>query len=380
MNVFLLRPNYALDPSMVMRRVAVPLGLGYLSSVLKKAGYQVKIIDGLSLNLSNKEIAKMCNGAEIVGVTSMSNFSSAANDLCQEMKAAGYTVVIGGMHPSMFPEETLLKSGADFLIAGEGEETFLKLLESLSRGESPPSKIISSSRIIDVDSLPFPDWEQMLSLEYFPSYSKKATLSSATIISSRGCGCTINRCPTYQMWQDKIFYRSPGNIMQEIDYLKEKFGIEEVYFADENISINGSYLHDISCLIQKRGVRWKIAAPVRPKTINKEMAQTLKEAGCTGLLVGTYPCEQVDLDVHLGALINLAEVGIPPEVIIGVTTPGRSDEFINEFLFFVHKLPPKSSVFLSINSSLEEKKNINEFVNKIQSQIPAGINIKFEIL
>ena len=121
MNILLISPKY--DATIV----APHLGLGYLSSSLKKKGHKVKILDG-----TREEIKYNPEDWELVGVTAMSNYFPEACKDIEKAKSYGLKTIIGGAHIICDPEQSLIDSQADYAAIGEGERTMDQLASGLS--------------------------------------------------------------------------------------------------------------------------------------------------------------------------------------------------------------------------------------------------------
>ena len=120
MNILLISPKY--DATIV----APHLGLGYLSSSLKKKGHKVKILDG-----TREEIKYNPEDWELVGVTAMSNYFPEACKDIEKAKSYGLKTIIGGAHIICDPEQSLIDSQADYAAIGEGERTMDQLASGL---------------------------------------------------------------------------------------------------------------------------------------------------------------------------------------------------------------------------------------------------------
>src|SRR3990172_12257047 len=100
MKLILTRPKYH------THLITPPLGLGYLSSFLKENGFkETRIIDGLNLGISNVRLAKICEDekADIVGISTLSDYFSETVALSSLLKNKGIKVVIGGPHITALP-------------------------------------------------------------------------------------------------------------------------------------------------------------------------------------------------------------------------------------------------------------------------------------
>src|SRR4030043_482370 len=114
MKIVLVRPNY---PSHI---ITPPLGLGYLASFLKNKGIDAVIIDGLREKLDNQAVLKKIIALKpnAVGLTCLTAFYNQTIDLSKLLKENGMMVIIGGVHPTFLPHQTLVESGADYVICG----------------------------------------------------------------------------------------------------------------------------------------------------------------------------------------------------------------------------------------------------------------------
>ena len=120
MNILLISPKY--DSCII----APHLGLGYLSSNLKKYGHEVKILDGL-----REEIEYNPVNWDLVGITAMSTYFPEACQEVERAKSYGLKTIIGGPHIICDPEQSLIDSQADYAATGEGERTINQLASGL---------------------------------------------------------------------------------------------------------------------------------------------------------------------------------------------------------------------------------------------------------
>ena len=152
--------------------VLPPLGLGYIASSLEKAGFEVDVIDAIALALSKEDVTIRIKefNPHIVGITAMTPTIKGAFEAAEIAKNLGKITLIGGVHMSIFPLETLQRNSVDFGIIGEGEESMVKFCEAIENDESyedveglcykKDGKIIIGQPkfISDVDSLPMPSY------------------------------------------------------------------------------------------------------------------------------------------------------------------------------------------------------------------------------
>lgn len=227
------------------------IGLGYLSSFLQKNGYETVIIDAATRDLSDRMIVQeiMDFSPSLVGfsptVATMEGVIKISNHLKDANKYLH--ICLGGHHATFLAEEILIKEPCiDSVVRGEGEHTILDLSDRLRlklplvdtfglyfrERDGRISKGPNRSKIEDLDSIPFPTRD---SLKWQIENGRSPT---ARFISSRGCiaDCSFCSIPPFERLQRGKLWRSrsPENVLDELTYLKEEFGVKTVLFAEDN--------------------------------------------------------------------------------------------------------------------------------------------------
>ena len=141
------------------------LGLPLLGTILKQAGYDVRIHVG---PLSKKDFHLFAQ-SDLIGISTTTSTAPEAYRLADIFRNMGKTVVIGGVHATFVTDEALLH--ADYVVRGEAEESFPELVRRLDWGESPRNLAgisfmdgeeavhnLAQPLLKDLDSLPFPDY------------------------------------------------------------------------------------------------------------------------------------------------------------------------------------------------------------------------------
>jgi radical SAM superfamily enzyme YgiQ (UPF0313 family) len=290
--IALIRPNYT------SLYVSPHIGLGYLSSWLKKRGGGGAIIDALKDNLTNRAILEAMNKNDIsiAGITCLSSYYSEAVELSQFLKKHGIKVIIGGVHPTFMPYQTLLDSKADYVVCGEGEIALCKLLESDMDGSENIQGVYSLNNLKDagtpyqkaeivhnLDDLPYPDWEQMKPGDFplAPHGVMANKFPIGLIMSSRGCPHSCKFCSSPNFYQNKVRFRSPENVVGEMLYLKEKFGVKEFQFSDDNLTMQRAHIEKICNLMLEKGLNtgWSCPNGIRADVIDDELIKLMRKAG-----------------------------------------------------------------------------------------------------
>lgn len=227
-----------------------PYSIWYVGTALKKAGYDPKLFhiypDQIEETL---EKIKALNPVW-VGFSTFTADSLRANaNLSRKVKAAGFPTVWGGIHPSLCPEDCLKEDYIDVVCVGEGEETSMDITK-MFLGQMKPSEVqgigwkdasglhMNAGRpvIKDLDQYWF-DWDLLDIERYFrPYWGDRQRVFH--VISSRGCPykcgfCYIASSTDYRKWRG----HSPELIIRQIKEFKERYGIDGVFFQDDNFAV-----------------------------------------------------------------------------------------------------------------------------------------------
>lgn len=281
-----------------------PLGILYLASYAREKikGINVMAIDGYKVD-RNKLVERIAKfKPDVLGVSFTTQAATGAYKLINEVKVRNEDVftVVGGAHPTIVPEETFEKSTADLVVVGEGEETFVEILEKIGNKERFSSiagtivlhdgKIKKNPLrplIKNLDEIPFPA-RDLIDIKKYPGYMYKKLKYDTAIISARGCPFNCVYCSNPIWKQQKPWYRvrSPQNVVDEMEFIIQTYGIKE--FFDQTDEFNGSkkWAKEVCDKIIKRGldITWK--AQMRVDNIDEELAAKLKKSGFWMVLFG----------------------------------------------------------------------------------------------
>lgn len=355
MIVALARPNYK------THLITPPLGIGYLSAYLKKKGIEAKIIDGLNLNLTNEEIVRKCRGADVVGVSILSYYFLIAADLCRKLKKAGKVVVIGGPHVSALPRLSLRETKADHAVVGEGEKALLKIVRAVQAGKKLP-KIIEEPFVGNLSSLPFPDWKQMDPRTYqkAPHGGVVKHFPVAPIITTRGCPYECKFCASPFLWKRKIRFRQPEEVVEEIKYLVENYGVKEIHFEDDNFTLKREHAEAVCKLIIKNGIKiaWGLPNGIRVDKVDLRLLKLMKKSGCYFVAFGIESAdEKILAQVAKHSNLAMIEKAVKMAHQVGLVTQGffifglplETDQSITKSINFARQIPLDKAQFLMLD-------------------------------
>ena len=370
MKVVLVRPNY--DSHII----TPPLGLGYLASYVKQHGIDGKIIDGLRDNLPEDTLIDRIASErpDLVGITCLTAFYNQVVRLSRRLKDRGMRVVIGGVHPTFLPYETLEDSGADYVVRGEGETALLELLQSDFAHEAIPGiYTLDDARMgklpderaawcTDLDALPFPDWQQIDPRTYpkAPHGAIVKRFPIGVVTSTRGCPQACTFCASPKFYERKLRFRSPENVVDEVQLLVERFGVREIHFEDDNLTSKRSHVEAICRLILQRGIKVSWACPngIRADRVDEELIRLMKRAGCYYFAYGIESAnpqilrnvkKRETIDTIRRAIDVAAKVGISCQGFFVFGLPGETPETMEETIQFAVRSRLSRAQFLILD-------------------------------
>lgn len=283
-----------------------PLGLAYISACLKRAGYNVDVLNlnHYDENQSDLIKEKLCKGNyKYVLTGGLSAHYRQIKSIISDVKGSGIgaTVIIGGGVVTSTPILMYNELSPDYMVLGEGEETIVELINKLNNEvrdlgnikgigyrDSSGELVITPSRspIMDLDSLPLPDLEGFEFEKYLDMQRPNDNLylyindkpSFYPIISSRGCPYNCTFC--YHPLGQKYRSRSIDNFINEVKYVTEKYKVNNLAIFDELLSADRKRLFDICERFKNlpRKINWM--CQLRVDNIDYEMLKIMKDAGC----------------------------------------------------------------------------------------------------
>ncbi|MBF0194378.1 MAG: radical SAM protein [Magnetococcales bacterium] len=308
-----------------------PMGLGYLASNAKKHGFDVSIFDSLLEGWNNEEETEKDNVVKIgssdaeiaavireykpdlIGVScQFSRQYKIYPQIFALIKSIGQNIITlaGGAHVTVLPQDMLEDPNCDYIMQGEAEESFVAFLHALNNStplaevdglgwvDSDGKYNINQKNhwITDLDSLPFPDYDAMGLRRYFgleSSHGMRHEAEYTPVITSRGCPARCTFCSANKVWGWKYRARSIENVIVELRMLKDKYGIKEIMFEDDNVTANRKFAAGLfSRMIEEKfDFIWDTPNGVGIWTINEEVIDLMKASGCIKL---NFPIESGD--------------------------------------------------------------------------------------
>lgn len=300
--IVLINPPLWEDTGLIIR-MNPPLGILYLATILRK-NYNVKVIDMETTGHSwynVKERLKQENPKYVFITATSLSFPSMVKtaQICKSIEGElGHHIhtIIGGAHVSAIPEISLQNSGADCAIVGEGE---LVAEEALTH-----KGILIGKTLEDLDSV-FPSWD-LLEPRIGTTYTGNDPVFNrpeAVMLWSRGCPHRCTFCANTIFQHRNIKFRSPKNICDEIQLLRDSYGIRGLFvYDDELVGCNmkqTEWLIEVCDEIIKRGlndITYKCQGRCNPNFVTTELLSKMKQAGFQAVMWGIESGSQRVLD------------------------------------------------------------------------------------
>jgi len=394
-----------------MKQCHLPLGIAYIAAVLREVA-EVRVLDSavegyenesqilvqdssgrksqtrkfLRYGLSFDEIEKRIAEArpDIVGISCI--FSSQFQNTLEVARRAKRVnpeiiTVVGGSHPTFLAEQCLYQgSGAiDFIVKGEGEFALRELIEALRQGrgvedvpglawiEEEDSSAVASGKISGrfrespmrapypkLDDIPFPA-RDLFPLEKYHRISQPMGIvykqrPFMNLITSRGCPYRCAFCSSTNFWGNKYRTRSPENVLAEMQELKDKYGIREFKFFDDNLTADLARAKKIFQGMIERNLKvsWNTPNGIHIARLDEEMLDLMKKSGCYELTLAVESGDPSVLKYIIHKPTNLAEIkksakllrkkGIGSYGFFIIGFPGETKEQIQRTLDFSREL------------------------------------------
>jgi anaerobic magnesium-protoporphyrin IX monomethyl ester cyclase len=253
------------------RRIAsIPnITLAYLHSILEAHGAQVRVLEVRNQN--------QLEPADLYLIASSIVDCSFEREIGIEARRRyGGRVGFFGTFAATVPE--YFEEAADFVVKDEIEN----LAPALARGNIPAG-LVSAGFVEDLDSLPYPKWDQfeLRRYRYQIVTSHGITLPMQ---GSRSCPYTCNYCPYLVNSQYRV--RTPENIVDEIEYLVARYGVRGISFRDPNFTYGRERAGTLAELMLSRGLDMRWSMEARADRLDPELIALLYQAGLRSLEVG----------------------------------------------------------------------------------------------
>jgi anaerobic magnesium-protoporphyrin IX monomethyl ester cyclase len=287
-----------------------PLGILYISSHLRRKGFQVQVFD--STFSSREQLFEVLRQGPPTVLGVYANLMTRSNviEILRVAKESGWQTVVGGPEPSAYIPE-YLNAGADVVIIGEGEVTLEELVPMLrtDSGESLhrvngiafrnlDGTIIQTNpreQLSDIDSQPWPDREAIDMGQYVATWRKHHGMGSVSLITARGCPYHCRWC-SHEVFGKTHRRRKPASVADELEWLMARYEPDMAWMADDVFTIHPSWLLQYAQELKRRRLRLPFECISRADRLNPKVIETLAEMGCFRVWIGSESGSQRVLD------------------------------------------------------------------------------------
>lgn len=261
MKLLLILPAY--QPGKVTPKdVTVPSRSLHIIAGLTPPEHDIKIVEE---EFNAVDVNEEC---DLVGISCITSNVTRGYELADIFRSKGKTVVMGGIHPSLLPEEAL--QHCDCVVVGEAENVWEGLLEDFQNG-----------RLKKLYSNPYPALDRYVPLRT-NRVNEKITFKTIAIETSRGCPYNCSFCTASLQFGRKQRHRPVVNVVREI----VECGAKQIFFMDDNIFGNVEYARELLKAIAALNITWAGQSTLKTFQMYPDLIKTAVKSGCHGLFFG----------------------------------------------------------------------------------------------
>jgi anaerobic magnesium-protoporphyrin IX monomethyl ester cyclase len=273
------------------------LGLASIAAVLELRGHHVRIVDGNAERLwsdraFDRRLASL-PAPEITGIATTTATAPMAYRIAVLVRRRfpATRIVVGGPHASALPEEPLARVAVDAVVRGEGEETMAEIVSGSPIHEIAGVSFRDGDRIVhnparpfvaELDSLPLPAWHLLPMSSYRTPVGARSRAMS--LVVSRGCPGRCTYC--FRTFGDRLRFRSPARMIEEVRALSDQYGVRQLLFFDDTFTVDRRRVLEFCERLTALGrdLRWVCYA--RVDCVDAELLGKMAESGCHQVCYG----------------------------------------------------------------------------------------------
>jgi radical SAM superfamily enzyme YgiQ (UPF0313 family) len=278
----LIAPNTQENDGKQKKALCPPLGLAMVAA-LTPQGVEVSLTD------ENVTAVDFQKETDLVGITALTVTAQRAYEIADTFRLKGVKVVLGGLHPSILPEEA--SQHADAVVIGEAEGIWANLVEDFKANKL--QRVYRQSERPSLLNLPIPRRDL---------FAEAAYLARHTISTTRGCPYSCSFCTVTSFFGHTYRYRPVEEIIKELESFDKR---ATIVFVDDNIAGNPKFAKELFRALIPLKIKWVGQASV---TIAKddELLKLAAASGCLYLFIGFESLSPASL-AGVGKNINIAD-------------------------------------------------------------------------
>jgi len=209
---------------------------------------------------------------DVVAISSFTSMIKDAYALADRYRAAGTTVILGGLHVTLMPDEAA--QHADIILIGEAEPLWRNILEDLQQGKAKP-RYDARGTTFDFAHSPMPRFDLLDISQY----------NRLTVQTQRGCPFDCEFCAASIRLNPKFRTKPVDRVMAEIHAIKDIWAHPFIEFADDNTFANKRHGRELAEALEGEGVRWFTETDISVAD-DPELLKALSRSGCAQILIG----------------------------------------------------------------------------------------------
>ena len=287
-----------------------PLGLLYICSHLRGKGVRAEVFD--STFSSRQQLwDRLAQGPpSVLGVYANLMTRSNVVEILRVAKEFGWQTVVGGPEPGAYVSE-YLSSGADVVVAGEGENTLEELVPALQSHAidkldqidgiaflAPNGSVVRTkprAQIGNIDAQPWPAREAIDLAQYVDVWRTHHGMGSVSLITARGCPYHCRWC-SHEVFGKTHRRRKPASVADELEWLVERYRPQMAWMADDVFTIHHGWLFEYANELKRRSLKVPFECISRADRLNPKVVETLAGMGCFRIWIGSESGSQRLLD------------------------------------------------------------------------------------
>jgi radical SAM superfamily enzyme YgiQ (UPF0313 family) len=251
------------------------LGSGLLViAALTPKETELKLIDENIEEIDHREVY------DLVAITAMTQQATRAYKIADNFRERGIKVVLGGIHPTVLPDEA--GHHGDSIIVGEAENSWKKMLEDLERDNL--KSVYTDPYGADLTQSPIPKYELLEQKPY----------KIVWIQTSRGCPHDCGYCCASRVYGFKYRHKTISRVVEEIHLVRSVKKHALIGFADDNLFSARTYARKLLEKITGLGIRW-IGQSDISVAYDRSLLSSIKKSGCVALLIGLESVDEKNL-------------------------------------------------------------------------------------
>ena len=332
-----------------------------IGSMLHNPGHSVKIVHMTAEKIGLSELRDIVVSfkPDIAGITMNTFQTKSAKEITKLIKEVHNVtlVVVGGPHPSALRERLFEEFPyVDVVVVGEGEHTFLEIVEGRDlcdirgicyRGHSNPPRPLAEN----LDHIPLPNLD-LVDINRFTGAHPTGANPTMFIMASRGCPFNCIFC-NKSVFGSTVRLREPDSVIREIKWLRDKYGVREIFFLDDTFNINRKWAEEIFNLIiansLNKDIIYKTPFRANAHIVDEELLKLARKAGFWLIFYGVESGNQAMLDrmkkgLTLGEIKRAFklthEAGLKTIASFIFGLPGETEKTFQETLDLCRELKP----------------------------------------